>query len=65
VLRRGAGRAACSQALAATTPAPSHSKTLILADEWTVAGEELTPTLKIRRTTIEKKYAKTIRSMYA
>jgi long-subunit acyl-CoA synthetase (AMP-forming) len=37
----------------------------ILADEWTVAGEELRPTLKIRRTTIEQKYAKTIRSMYA
>jgi long-chain acyl-CoA synthetase len=37
----------------------------IMAAEWTVAGEELTPTLKIRRATIEQKYAETIRAMYA
>jgi long-subunit acyl-CoA synthetase (AMP-forming) len=36
----------------------------IMAAEWTVAGEELTPTLKIRRATIEQKYAETIRAMY-
>jgi len=36
-----------------------------MAAEWTVAGEELTPTLKIRRATIEQKYAETIRAMYA
>jgi long-subunit acyl-CoA synthetase (AMP-forming) len=37
----------------------------VLPGEWTVAGEELTPTLKIRRATIECKYAETIRAMYA
>jgi long-chain acyl-CoA synthetase len=37
----------------------------IMTAEWTVAGEELTPTLKIRRAMIEQKYAETIQAMYA
>jgi len=37
----------------------------IMAAEWTVAAEELTPTLKIRRATIEQTYAETIEAMYA
>ncbi|HET8536023.1 MAG TPA: AMP-dependent synthetase/ligase [Solirubrobacteraceae bacterium] len=37
----------------------------IVPGEWTVAGEELTPTLKMRRCAIEQKYAETIRTMYA
>jgi long-subunit acyl-CoA synthetase (AMP-forming) len=37
----------------------------ILPGEWTVAGEELTPTLKIRRAAIERKYADAIEAMYA
>jgi long-chain acyl-CoA synthetase len=37
----------------------------ILPTEWTVEGEELTPTLKIRRATIEHKHAREIKAMYA
>ena len=37
----------------------------ILPAEWTVEGEELTPTLKIRRAAIEHKYAEEIQAMYA
>jgi long-chain acyl-CoA synthetase len=37
----------------------------ILPTEWTVEGEELTPTLKIRRATIEHKHAHDIKAMYA
>jgi long-chain acyl-CoA synthetase len=37
----------------------------ILPTEWTVQGEELTPTLKIRRATIEHKHADEIKAMYA
>jgi long-chain acyl-CoA synthetase len=37
----------------------------ILPTQWTVQGEELTPTLKIRRATIEHKHADEIKAMYA
>ncbi len=37
----------------------------ILPSEWTVEGEELTPTLKIRRAAIEHKHAVEIQAMYA
>ncbi len=37
----------------------------ILPAEWTVEGEELTPTLKIRRTAIEHKHSNEIQAMYA
>ncbi len=37
----------------------------ILPSEWTVEGEELTPTLKIRRAAIEHKHAEEIQAMYA
>jgi long-chain acyl-CoA synthetase len=37
----------------------------ILPIEWTVEGEELTPTLKVRRATIEHKHAREIKGMYA
>jgi long-chain acyl-CoA synthetase len=36
----------------------------ILPTEWTVGGEELTPTLKLRRTAVERKYAPEIEAMY-
>lgn len=37
----------------------------ILTADWTVQGEELTPTLKIRRAAIERKHAQEIDAMYA
>jgi long-chain acyl-CoA synthetase len=39
-------------------------KFALLADEWTVDGGELTPSLKIKRKVIEQKYAPLIASMY-
>ncbi|HSR23518.1 MAG TPA: long-chain fatty acid--CoA ligase, partial [Candidatus Eisenbacteria bacterium] len=37
----------------------------ILPAEWTVESEELTPTQKLRRRVIERKYASTIEELYA
>jgi long-subunit acyl-CoA synthetase (AMP-forming) len=37
----------------------------LLADEWTAGGEELTPTMKLRRKPIAEKYAAAIDAMYA
>ncbi len=36
----------------------------ILSNEWTVEGDELTPTLKLKRRVINKKYASQIESLY-
>jgi long-chain acyl-CoA synthetase len=36
----------------------------ILHKHWTVEGEELTPTLKLRRAAVERKYASEIEAMY-
>ncbi|MBV8969615.1 MAG: long-chain fatty acid--CoA ligase, partial [Verrucomicrobia bacterium] len=37
----------------------------LLTDEWTVAGGELTPTLKLKRRTILERHADVIDSLYA
>lgn len=37
----------------------------ILAHEWTADGDELTPTLKLKRRAIHEKYAREIKSLYA
>ena len=37
----------------------------ILAEEWQPGGDELTPTMKLRRRPISEKYAAEIEAMYA
>ena len=37
----------------------------LLPAEWTVEGEELTPTLKLRRRVVHAKYADVIDALYA
>jgi long-chain acyl-CoA synthetase len=40
-------------------------KFVLLAEEWSLAGGELTPTLKLKRRQLLKKYAKELESLYA
>jgi long-chain acyl-CoA synthetase len=40
-------------------------KFVLLAEEWSLAGGELTPTLKLKRRQLLKKYAKEIESLYS
>jgi len=40
-------------------------KFVLLKEEWSIAGGELTPTLKLKRRQVLKKYAKEIESLYA
>jgi long-subunit acyl-CoA synthetase (AMP-forming) len=37
----------------------------VLADEWQPDSEELTPTMKLKRRGVHRKYADEIRSLYA
>ena len=37
----------------------------ILADEWTAASGELTPTMKLKRRVVEQRYQQEIESVYA
>jgi long-chain acyl-CoA synthetase len=36
----------------------------VVADEWTVETDELTPSLKLKRRVVEKKYAAEIAAFY-
>src|SRR3712207_2908094 len=62
---RGDAAAALARHVAAVNERVSVPERIVavavLPDEWTVAGEELTPTLKMRRAAIEEKYADVIR----
>jgi len=40
-------------------------KFVLLAQDWSIAGGDLTPTLKLKRKQLLKKYAKEIESLYA
>jgi long-chain acyl-CoA synthetase len=37
----------------------------VVPDEWSVEGEELTPSMKLKRRVVEKKYEKEIAGFYA
>ncbi len=37
----------------------------VLADDWPAAGDELTPTMKLRRKPIAQKYADEIEALYS
>ena len=45
-------------------PYETMKKVAVVADDWTVESGELTPSLKLKRRVIEKKYADQIRSFY-
>jgi long-chain acyl-CoA synthetase len=36
----------------------------VVADEWSIEGDELTPSMKLKRRTVEKKYAAEIEQFY-
>jgi long-chain acyl-CoA synthetase len=36
----------------------------VVADEWTVEGDELTPSMKLKRRVVEKQYAAEIAEFY-
>ncbi len=43
----------------------SIKRVAVVADEWTIEAGELTPSMKLKRRVIEKKYAKEISDLYA
>ena len=45
-------------------PYETMKKVGVVAEEWSIEGGELTPSLKLKRRIIEKKYADQIRSFY-
>lgn len=46
-------------------PYESVKRTCVVGDEWTIEDGELTPSLKLKRRVIERKYAKEIAAFYA
>ncbi|MGH2956105.1 MAG: AMP-dependent synthetase/ligase [Solirubrobacterales bacterium] len=68
-----AGEDACQQAIQAAVEAANEKmarveqikKFTILPTEWEPGGEELTPTMKLKRGPIDEKYAKEIEALYS
>jgi long-chain acyl-CoA synthetase len=58
-------RSAVADANAHLSQVEQVKRFIILPDEWTAESEELTPTLKLKRRVIHRKYATEIESMYA
>lgn len=48
----------------AVSRAATIKKWIILKDDFSEKGDELTPSLKLRRKVVEKKYAKEINTLY-
>src|SRR5581483_4036201 len=62
---RGALQEAVDAANASVSQAESIRRFAVLPRELTVEGDELTPTLKVRRAVVEREYADLIESLYA
>jgi long-chain acyl-CoA synthetase len=50
---------------ATLAPFETIKRLAVVADEWTVEGDELTPSMKLKRRVVEKKYAAQIAEFYA
>jgi long-chain acyl-CoA synthetase len=50
---------------ATLAPFETIKRLAVVADEWTVEGDELTPSMKLKRRVVEKQYAAQIAEFYA
>jgi long-chain acyl-CoA synthetase len=49
---------------ATLAPFETIKRLAVVADEWTVEGDELTPSMKLKRRVVEKQYAAEIAAFY-
>jgi long-chain acyl-CoA synthetase len=49
---------------ASLAPFETIKRLAVVADEWTVEGDELTPSMKLKRRVVEQKYAAQIAEFY-
>jgi long-chain acyl-CoA synthetase len=63
--RDGTLAAAIREAMAGFNHAEQVKRFLVLPGEWVPDSDELTPTAKLKRHAVEKKYAREIESLYA